>query len=185
MTLDREQEIYAGRVVTLRLKHVRQPDGRVVLREVVEHAPGAAVVAVDADGSVLLVRQSRPAVDSRLLELPAGLVDPGESPDECAVRELAEETGFTASRLEPLVRFYSSPGFCTELLHLFVASGLEPSAMPRDEEEDIEVVRLPLADAIERVLNGEISDAKTVAGLLAYWNRQPSRPSREPVERSG
>jgi ADP-ribose pyrophosphatase len=175
--VDREQEIYDGRVVTLRLKHLRQADGRVLLREVVEHAPGAAVVALDADGDVLLVRQSRPAVDARLLELPAGLVDPGESPDECAARELAEETGFTASRLEPLVRFYSSPGFCTELLHLFVASDLEPSAMPRDEEEDIEVVRLPLADAIERVLNGEISDAKTVAGLLAYWHRQPAHPS--------
>jgi ADP-ribose pyrophosphatase len=172
VTVDREQEIYAGRVVTLRLKYLRQPGGRVVLREVVEHAPGAAVVAVDPDGNVLLVRQSRPAVDAGLLELPAGLVDSGESPDVCAARELAEETGFTASRLEPLVRFYSSPGFCTELLHLFVASGLEPSAMPRDEEEDIEVVRLPLADAIERVLNGEISDAKTVAGLLAYWHRQ-------------
>jgi nudix-type nucleoside diphosphatase (YffH/AdpP family) len=173
VTVDREQEIYAGRVVTLQLKHLRQPDGRVVLREVVEHAPGAAVVAVDADGNVLLVRQSRPAVDARVLELPAGLVDPGESPVECAARELAEETGYAAGRLEPLVRFYSSPGFCTELLYLFVASGLEPSAMPRDEdeEEDIEVVRLPLADAIVRVLNGEISDAKTVAGLLAYWYR--------------
>ena len=120
-----DQEIYTGRVVTLWLKYLPQPDGSTRLREIVEHAPGAAVVAVDADGQVLLVRQPRPAVGTRLLELPAGLVDPGEEPIDTARRELQEETGFTAGHLELLAQFYTSPGFSTELLHIFVAAGLE------------------------------------------------------------
>jgi ADP-ribose pyrophosphatase len=168
-----ERTVFAGRVVTLRIKSLPQPDGSRRLREVVEHAPGAAIVAVDDAGQVLLVRQHRPAVDADLLELPAGIVDPGEQPIDCARRELEEETGYTAQRLEPLLSFYSSPGFCTEVLHVFVATGLRecltgPSA---DDEEELEVVRLPLAEAIEAILRGELSDAKTVSGLLAYWRR--------------
>ncbi len=177
-----DELVYAGRVVTLRLKHLPLADGRVVLREVVEHAAGAAVVAVDADGYVLLVRQDRPAAGAHVLELPAGLVDPGESAEECAARELAEETGYSAAGVEPLTKFYSSPGFCTELLHIFVATDLRASPTPRDEEEEIELVRLPLAAAIERVLDGEISDAKTVAGLLAYWRRATAHPSTDKTQ---
>src|SRR6267142_2166931 len=108
-----EREIYTGRIVTLRLKSLPQPDGSTRLREIVEHAPGAAVVAVDAERLVLLVRQHRPAVNADVLELPAGLVDPGEEPIDCARRELQEETGYAAGRLEPLVSFYTSPGFST------------------------------------------------------------------------
>jgi|SRR5919201_6523345 ADP-ribose pyrophosphatase len=165
------QEIYRGRIVTLRLKHVRQPDGTTRLREIVEHAAGAAVVAVDADGSVILVRQYRPAVDAAVLELPAGLVDAGETPQACARRELEEETGFTAGHLEPLAQFYSSPGFCTEVLHVYVATDLRPCAVDHDGEEELEVVRLPLEAALEQVLHTELSDAKTVVGLLAYADR--------------
>jgi nudix-type nucleoside diphosphatase (YffH/AdpP family) len=167
-----ERQIYAGRIVTLRLKYLTQPDGATRLREIVEHAPGAAVVAVDSDGQVLLVRQHRPAVDAYLLELPAGLVDPGEQPVDSARRELAEETGFSAEQMAPLVSFYTSPGFCTELIHIFVATGLRVSAVAHDEEEDIELVRMPLDQAITQVLEGEISDAKTVAGLLAYRSQK-------------
>ena len=163
-----EREIYAGRVVTLRLKYLRLPDGRTHLREIVEHAPGAAVVAVDTDGQVLLVRQHRPAVDGHLLELPAGLVDPGEEPIDTARRELTEETGFAADHLELLVSCYSSPGFSTEIIHIFAATGLHEAIAAHDEEEEIELVRMSLEDAIRQVLEGEISDAKTVAGLLAY-----------------
>jgi ADP-ribose pyrophosphatase len=168
-----EREIYAGRVVTLRLRYLPQPDGTRHLREIVEHAPGAAVVAVGDDGRLLLVRQLRPAVDADLLELPAGLVDEGEAPIDCARRELAEETGYAATTLEPLLRFYTSPGFSTELIHLFVATGLREARVEHDEEEHIEVVRLPLEDAIRQVTQGEISDAKTVAGLLAYARTRP------------
>jgi ADP-ribose pyrophosphatase len=163
-----QQEVYRGRIVTLRLKYLDQPDGSRRLREIVEHAPGAAVVAVDDAGQVLLVRQPRPAVDAHVLELPAGLVDPGEEPIDTARRELTEETGYTAERVEPLVSFYTSPGFSTELIHIFVATGLRLGSVKYDEEEEIELVRLPLDAAIRQVLQGEISDAKTVAGLLAY-----------------
>jgi ADP-ribose pyrophosphatase len=166
-----EREIYAGRVVTLRLKYLPQPDGSSRVREIVEHAAGAAVVGVDGDGQVLLVRQLRPAVGANLLELPAGLVDAGEQPIETARRELREETGFAALNVEPLVSFYTSPGFSTELLHIFLATTLEEVGVNPDAEEDIELVRMPLAQAIDQVLNREISDAKTVAGLLAYqWS---------------
>jgi ADP-ribose pyrophosphatase len=171
MSSEDEREIYAGRIVTLRLKYLPQPDGSRRLREIVDHAPGAAVVAVDDQQRVLLVRQDRPAVNARLLELPAGLVDPGEEPIDCAGRELTEETGFAARRLEPLVSFYTSPGFTDELIHLFIASGLYAQPGAHDEEEEIELVRLPLAEAIERVIRSEISDAKTVTGLLAYAAR--------------
>jgi ADP-ribose pyrophosphatase len=163
-----EREIYAGRVVTLRLRYLPQPDGSTRLREIIQHAAGAAVVAVDAEMHVLLVRQPRPAVNANVLELPAGLVDPGEAPIDCARRELQEETGYIAGLLEPLVSFYTSPGFSTELIHIFVATDLREGAVQHAEEEEIEVVRLPLDHAIDRVLHGEISDAKTVTGLLAY-----------------
>jgi ADP-ribose pyrophosphatase len=167
-----DREIYAGRILTLRLKYLPQPDGSRHLREIVEHKPGAAAVALDADGQVLLVRQLRAAVGARILELPAGLIDPGEQPIDCARRELHEETGYLARNLQPLVAFYTSPGFTDELIHIFVAKNLEPAPpISHDEEEDIELVRLPLAEAIEQVTHGEISDAKTVTGLMAYVMR--------------
>jgi len=170
-----EREIYAGRILTLRLKSIARPDGRVLLREIVEHAPGAAVVAVDPAGFVLLVRQARPAVGADVLELPAGLVDPDEAPIDAARRELREETGYAAARLTPLLSFYTSPGFTTELIQIFVATDLHEAATAHDEEEEIELVRLPLADALERVMRHEISDAKTVAGLLAYAHSHQHR----------
>src|SRR5258708_37310955 len=145
-----EREIYVGRIVTLRLRSLSQPDGTTRLREIVEHAPGAAVVAIDAEMHVLLVRQPRPAVNANVLELPAGLVDPGETPIDCARRELQEETGYIAGRLEPLVSFYTSPGFSTELIHIFFATELREGTTQHDEEEEIEVVRLPLAAAIDQ-----------------------------------
>jgi ADP-ribose diphosphatase len=164
----RDRVVYAGRILTLHQKYVAAADGRRHLREIVEHAPGAAVVAVDASGHVLLVRQPRPAVGGAILELPAGLVEPGEAPIEAARRELEEETGYAARELEPLVSFYTSPGFTDELVHVFAALGLQETATRHEEGEEIEVARLPLEEAIQRVMHGEISDAKTVTGLLAY-----------------
>jgi ADP-ribose pyrophosphatase len=166
-----DREIYAGRILKLLVKYVVLADGKPHLREIVEHRPGAAIVAIDADGQVLLVRQVRPAVGVAVLELPAGLIDPGEEPIECARRELVEETGFRARVVEPLVAFYTSPGFTDELIHIFVGTDLEESVAAPDEEEEIELVRMPLEAALRRVMREEISDAKTVAGLLAYSRR--------------
>jgi ADP-ribose diphosphatase len=167
-----EREIYAGRVVTLRLQEVELADGQRRVREVVEHRPGAAVVAVDDEQQVLLVRQHRPAVGAHVLELPAGIVDPDEEPIACARRELEEETGYTPESLELLARFYTSPGFCTEVLYVYAAHGLRACRAQRDEEEELELVRLPLSEALQRVLETELSDAKTITGLLAYQARQ-------------
>jgi ADP-ribose diphosphatase len=166
--MEEDRQVYAGRILSLWIRYVAGRNGARHMREIVEHKPGAAVVAVDQAGQVLLVRQPRPAVGGRVLELPAGLLDPGEEPIEAARRELREETGFRARDLRPLVAFYTSPGFTDELVHIFAADDLVEDQTQHDEEEDIELVRMPLEEAIERVLHGEISDAKTVTGLLAY-----------------
>jgi ADP-ribose pyrophosphatase len=159
--------VYEGRVVRLRVDSVVLPNGKTATREVIEHPGAVAIVAFDDGGDVLLVRQYRRAAGRYLLEIPAGTLKPGEDPLDCAGRELIEETNYRASSLEPPVGFFSAPGFCSEYLHVFVASGLAPETGVPDEDEDIEVVRLSLAECLERVRNGDICDAKSVAGLLA------------------
>lgn len=170
--------LYDGRVVRLVVQETPLPNGTTRRREIVEHADGAAILAVDAEDRVLLVRQLRPAVGQILLELPAGIVESGEDPAECARRELREETGFTSEHLEPLASFYPSPGFCTERLHVYLATGLREGTSSPDADEQLDVVREPLSLVLERLAAGEISDAKTVVGLLAYQQRQPFRAAR-------
>ena len=160
------REMFAGRIVKLRVDSVALPNGKTVEREVVEHRGAVAMVVLDDQDQVLLVRQHRPAVGEDLLELPAGTLEVGETPNACAKRELAEELGMAASRWTPLAQCYSSPGFCTELLHLYLAEGLTSAQGQPDEDEAITVERLPLAEARARVTDGTIRDAKTIAGLL-------------------
>jgi len=160
------REVFAGRIVKLRVDFVALPNGKTVEREVVEHRGAVAMVVLDDQDQVLLVRQHRPAVGEDLLELPAGTLEVDETPEACAKRELAEELGMAASRWTPLAQCYSSPGFCTELLHLYLAEGLTPAQGQPDEDEAITVERLPLAEARARVADGTIRDAKTIAGLL-------------------
>jgi len=159
------RRLYEGRVVSLRVDRVKLPGGRLTVREVVEHAPVVAIVALDGRGNVLLVRQYRLPVQQSLLEIPAGGVDPGESAEEAAQRELQEETGQRAGRLERLCSFFASPGYCDEYMHLYLATGLEASALAADADESIEVVRLPLSEALQLIDRGEICDAKTIIGL--------------------
>jgi ADP-ribose pyrophosphatase len=164
-TLDSER-IYQGKIVGLRVDTVELPSGGTTKREIVEHAACTAIVALDSGDNVLLVRQYRKAVEKFLLEIPAGLLEQGEELLGCAQRELEEETGFSAGRWEKLGSFYSSPGFCTEDMHLYLATGLSPAKREADDDEDIELVRTPLADIPELIASGEIIDAKSVAGLL-------------------
>lgn len=159
------RRIFEGRIVRLRVDTVAFPDGRSAQREVAEHAPVVVVVPLDGEGNVLLVRQFRLPVKQFLLELPAGCIDPGEGVEEAVQRELREETGQRAGRLERLAAFYASPGFCDELMHLFLATELEHSPLAGDADEDIEVVRMPLSEALALVDRGEILDAKTIVGL--------------------
>jgi ADP-ribose pyrophosphatase len=161
---------FTGRVVTVRVDEVTMPGGGVARREVVEHARAVAVAAVDSECRVVLIEQYRHPLRRRLWELPAGLMDvAGESPAACAARELAEETGLAADRWSVLVDLATSPGFCTEAVRVFLARDLRAVAAPdaQDEEADLRVVRVPLADAVAAVLDGRIVNAAAVAGVLA------------------
>jgi ADP-ribose pyrophosphatase len=162
------QVIYEGRILTLRVDTVRTVDGRETTREVVEHAACVAVVPVDAGGNVLLVRQYRDAPGKELLEIPAGGIDPGESPEEAVIREMQEETGFRPREVVRLGGFYSTPGFCDEYLYLYLATDLEPGRLYAEDTPGIAVVPVPAAEIPALVASGEVEDAKTVAGLLYY-----------------
>jgi len=124
------------------------------------------IVPVDADDNVLLVRQYRHAAGESLLEAPAGVIDPDESPDDCAQRELREETGYASRNLRALGGFWSSPGFCTEFMYPYLAKDLVESRLDPDDDEDIEVQRFPVSRIPQLIRLGEIQDAKTIASLL-------------------
>lgn len=160
------QRIYEGKIVNLRVDTVELPSGKKTKREIVEHGGCTAIVALDSEKNVLLVRQYRKAVERMLLEIPAGGIEPGEEPLEGARRELEEETGFSAERWEHLSLFYTSPGFCTEFMHLYLATELQPAERAADDDEHIEVIRVPLKKSLELIDSGEICDAKSIAGLL-------------------
>ena len=160
------QLLYKGRLVNLRLDTVELSSGRQARREIVEHRGSVAIVALDGEGKALLVRQYRKALERTLLEIPAGGIDPGEEPGDCAQRELQEETGYRAGKMERIGGFYTSPGYCTEFIHLFLATDLEPSPLRADADEAIELVCVPITDAPKLITSGEICDAKTIAGLL-------------------
>jgi ADP-ribose pyrophosphatase len=165
------REIHRGRVITVAEEQVRFPDGSTGSLDIVHH-PGASAVlpvlgALDSgDPSILLIRQYRHAAGVWLLEVPAGRLDSGESPEACAHRELREETGCTAEQMVPLTTILTTPGFSNERIHLFVATGLKRGDAHREADEFIEPVTLPLSDALEKVRVGEITDAKTVTTLL-------------------
>lgn len=162
------KRIYDGRVVSLRVDTIEAPGGRRTTREIVEHAECVAIVALDADGNVILVRQFRKAVGKPLLEIPAGGVDPGENPEDCVRREMQEETGFYPQKVEKLGGFYAAPGYCTEYLHLYLATDLKPGRLIAEDTEEIEVVRMPLKRALGLVKSGEVCDGKSIAGLLFF-----------------
>ena len=163
--------LYVGRVLALRLDQVVMPGGRTVAREIIEHPGAVAIVPLHDDASVVMVDQYRHAVGRRMRELPAGLLDtPGEDPVTTARRELSEEVGCTARDWSVLLDVVPSPGFSDEAVRVFLARGLAEvgrPASPDDEEADLAVVRLPLAEAVCQVLAGEIVNSSAVGGLLA------------------
>ncbi|MCE5303460.1 MAG: NUDIX hydrolase [Planctomycetaceae bacterium] len=144
------------------------PDGQQHIRQVVRH-PGAVVILPLLDGDrVCLLRQYRVAVRQTLIELPAGTLEPGEDPADCARRELAEETGYRAGRIEPLLTFYMSPGILDEQMHLYVATSLQPGPTSFDAGEDIQPLLCTWPQALEMVRTGKITDGKTLVALLLY-----------------
>ncbi len=160
------RRIYEGRALKLRVDTVVLPGGRVSSREIVEHSGAVAIVPLDSGMNVLMVRQYRKPVEQPLLEVPAGGLDEGEEPEACAHRELREETGYLAARMEALASFFTTPGFCDEVMHAFLATGLTPGVADPDEDENIEVVPVPLDRVLSMIQQGEIRDAKSIAALL-------------------
>jgi ADP-ribose diphosphatase len=165
------RRIYTGRVVSLDVDTVRFPDGSTGELEMIRHPGAAAVVPVASDPvgpdpTLLLIRQYRYATGGAVLEIPAGRLSPGEDPETCARRELLEEVGVTAGRIERLTTIWTTPGFTDERIHLFWATDLGTGSTAREPDEFIEVVPTPLSQALELVRAGEICDGKTVAAIL-------------------
>lgn len=157
---------FEGKIMKARLDEVLLPNGRRARREVCEHVGGVGVLPVDRSGNIILVRQFRYPYDTELLEIPAGKLDHGaEDFTACGARELKEETGCTAGRIVPLGAQYPSPGFLTEVVHLFAALDLTEGEMQPDEDEFVEVVRLPIAEVEAMIARDEIRDAKTIVAM--------------------
>ncbi len=157
---------YKGIIVTVRLDQARLVNGDLVKREVVEHPGGVTILPVDGEGNCTLVRQFRYPFGRMMLEAPAGKLEPGEDHRTCAERELSEETGLTADRLIYLGGCCTSPGFSTEVLHIYLALGLHPGQSHPDQDEFLNVEKMSLEKLVELVMNGEIDDAKTIVAAL-------------------
>lgn len=159
------RRIYEGRVLNVRVDDVVLPNGRMSKFEIVEHNGGVCIIAQPQPDTIVLVRQYRPATGRTLLEVPAGKLEAGEDPAACAERELIEETGYRCKRLRRLWSFFTAPGFCSELLHLFVAEGLTDGTPQPEANESIEVEVMPVKDAWAMVERDELPDAKTQIAL--------------------
>ncbi len=160
------KEIHAGSVVHLTVDTVRIPNGNVVELELIHHRGAAAVVPLDAEGNVVLVRQYRYATGGYLLEVPAGKLDGGEAPEVCARREVEEETGFRAETLIPLGWIWTTPGFTDEKIWLFLARDLTATASDLQEDEVLTVEHMPLEQAAALAAGGQLNDAKSICALL-------------------
>jgi ADP-ribose pyrophosphatase len=162
------QQIYQGHAINIRVDTIEKASGKKTTRDVVGHSDCVAVVALDEQGNVLLVRQFRHAVDRFLLEVPAGGIDPGEEPLDSVRRELQEEIGYFPRKIDKLGGFYSIPGYGTEYLHCFLATDLVPSRLIAEDTDDIELVRVSLDDIPRLIASSEICDSKTIAALLMF-----------------
>jgi ADP-ribose pyrophosphatase len=166
MTEEREvesEELYKGRVVQLRLATVSLPNGSRKTREILVHPGAAAIVPLSDDNTIMLVEQYRAAVGRATLEIPAGTLEEGESPEDCARRELIEETGFRASNWTTLTAYYPSPGYSSEIIHVFKASGLEKVS---DADAEFPLRHMPLTEVQAKIRTGEVMDSKTIIGVL-------------------
>jgi ADP-ribose pyrophosphatase len=165
-TIITTRTIFEGRVVKLDVHDVRLPDGETASREIIRHSGAAAILPLDTDGQVVMVRQFRLAARRLMLEIPAGVLSPGEDPLACAVRECQEETGLKPQHVEPLGGFFVAPGYTSEYIHLFLGRDLSDSQLDGDIDEFVEVVRLPLTEAVRMAVNAELHDSKTIIALL-------------------
>jgi ADP-ribose pyrophosphatase len=162
--------LHRGKNFSFKSDQVRLPSGKVVTRDIVDHPGAVAIVAVD-DSEIILVKQFRYAAGRELLEVPAGTIEHGEDPDACAVRELREETGYAAGTWRRLLSCYMAPGYSSEVIHFYVAEGLEQVGSSPEEDESITLERVSFDDALKMIEDNTIMDSKTITGVLAYLTR--------------
>lgn len=162
--------VFHGKVFDVRVDEIEYNDsGNKSFRQVAVHPGGAVVVPVKDDGKIILITQYRYPHNEVVLELPAGKLEKGEDPKVCALRELTEETGYSANEISKLGKIFTTPGFCSEVLHIYLAKGLKPGNHAREEgEEDIQLVELTLEEIENKIKNGEIVDGKTISGIYMY-----------------
>lgn len=166
-----KRRVYTGRVVSLDVDTVRFPNGTIGDLEMLRHSGASAVIPFlddrgDQDPRILLIRQYRYATEGVIYEIPAGRLDKGEAPETCAVRELREETGYSAANVEYLTTFYTTPGFTDEKIHIFAADAVDPGTSSLEADEIVELAPVPFSQALEMIRRGEIVDGKTIIGLL-------------------
>ena len=164
------EKIYEGKILNLRIDTVELPDKKYSKREIVEHPGAVAIIALTENNEIVLVKQYRKAIERELIEVPAGKLEIGEEPKETVIRELKEETGYTAKKIDYLLEFYTSPGFTNEKVYLFLADGLTEGEAQPEKDEYIEVINLKLDDLIELINKGEIVDSKTIVGAYVAKN---------------
>ncbi len=164
-TLEAET-VFSGKVFDVEVRKIELADGRPARREIVLHNGGATICALDSENNIFMVRQFRSPFGKILMELPAGKLEKGEDPKACAIRELKEETGMTAEKIQDLGFMYSTPGYCSEKIYMYLATGLSFGDGNPDDGEFLQVIKIPLREAVDKIMQGEISDGKTVAAIL-------------------
>lgn len=170
-TIQSTQVIFDGRIVHLKVHDVSLPDGSLSKRELIYHQGASAIVILDDENTVLMVRQYRIGAGKMSLEIPAGLLERDEDPEATAIRESREETGYRPQSVEKLGGVYAAPGYTTEYIHLYLARGYTHDPLPQDADEIIELVKLPLIEALAQIETGEIFEAKTIVALLRVARR--------------
>lgn len=158
--------IYNGKIINLRVDTVELPEHKYQKREIVEHPGAVAVLAINDKKEIIFVRQFRKPIEEVLLEIPAGKLEEGEEPKECAIRELKEETGYEAKNIKFLNEFYTSAGFSNEKMYLYLATDLQEGECCPDEDEYVDVINIDIKKALDMVTNNEIKDSKTIIGIL-------------------
>ena len=169
-TIDKKT-VFEGKVFDVEIKKILTPEGKESIREIVRHHGGACILPIDDEGNCYLVKQFRSPFETVMLEAPAGKIEVGEDPLACAAREITEETGLTAGKIESAGAIAATPGYCTEIISLFIGTGLEYKGGTPDENEYISTVKMPLKDALEMADSGTIKDAKTMALLYKAARR--------------
>lgn len=164
-----KQSIYKGKILELSVETVRLPNGAMADVELIAHPGAAAVVPFKDDRTVIMIRQYRHAVGGVIYEIPAGTLQPGEAPRDCARREVEEEIGYKVGTLEPLVSLLTTPGFTNEIIHIFCGKELTPGTQNLGADEVLEIIELPLARTMTLIKDGTINDAKTIIGLQTVY----------------